>query len=211
MTEQVDQLAAIIRHVDGGNRLGAAALAEAILSHPDIGLVLANSDGPDWPARLRNCPTHGQQPPQAWGCPECVRQLREELAAARLHQPTLPAEGEVGDLVAWLNEHAAHLRKMQEIGALPETELQESLDRAAALLQQQEAEINRLRAQQAPDEREATAIEALKRLRQWGRLSGGGYSADVVLGVVDWIDGGMKGPLPPLPAHALPMPQGEVK
>jgi hypothetical protein len=40
--------------------------------------------------RLRHCPTHGQQPPNAWGCPECVRELRldlrhaqEELATAR--------------------------------------------------------------------------------------------------------------------------------
>jgi hypothetical protein len=27
----------------------------------------------------RYCPTHGQQPQNAWGCPECVRELREEL------------------------------------------------------------------------------------------------------------------------------------
>jgi hypothetical protein len=33
--------------------------------------------------RLRHCPTHGQQPPNAWGCPECVRELRTELAEAR--------------------------------------------------------------------------------------------------------------------------------
>jgi hypothetical protein len=33
--------------------------------------------------RLRKCPTHGQQPPNAWGCPECVRELRGELATAR--------------------------------------------------------------------------------------------------------------------------------
>jgi hypothetical protein len=33
--------------------------------------------------RLRKCPTHGQQPPNAWGCPECVRELRRELATAR--------------------------------------------------------------------------------------------------------------------------------
>lgn len=78
------------------------------------------------PARLRNCPTHGQQGPEAWGCPECVRELREELVTAR---------------------------------------------------------------------------EALRRLRQWGRLSGGSYSADVVLGVVDWIDEGMTAPLPPLPPY----------
>ena len=36
------------------------------------------------PARLRHCPTHGQQGPEAWGCPECVRELREELATARI-------------------------------------------------------------------------------------------------------------------------------
>jgi hypothetical protein len=34
-------------------------------------------------SRLRNCPTHGQQPPNDWGCPECVRELRGELATAR--------------------------------------------------------------------------------------------------------------------------------
>jgi len=33
--------------------------------------------------RLRKCPTHGQQPPNAWGCPECVRELRRQLATAR--------------------------------------------------------------------------------------------------------------------------------
>jgi hypothetical protein len=37
--------------------------------------------GPSY--RLRKCPTHGQQPPNAWGCPECVRELRGELATAR--------------------------------------------------------------------------------------------------------------------------------
>ena len=29
--------------------------------------------------RLRNCPTHGQQSANAWGCPDCVRELRGEL------------------------------------------------------------------------------------------------------------------------------------
>ena len=33
--------------------------------------------------RLRKCLTHGQQPHNAWGCPECVRELRGELATAR--------------------------------------------------------------------------------------------------------------------------------
>jgi len=61
-------------------------------------------------------------------------------AAERL--PDLRPEPELGEVVEvceWLESHAAHLRKMQEIGALPETELQEMLDRAATLLQQQAA------------------------------------------------------------------------
>jgi hypothetical protein len=33
------------------------------------------------PDRLRQCPTHGQQPPNAWGCPECLRELREGRVA----------------------------------------------------------------------------------------------------------------------------------
>jgi len=33
--------------------------------------------------RLRNCPTHGQQPPNAWKCPECVRELRQEAEQLR--------------------------------------------------------------------------------------------------------------------------------
>jgi hypothetical protein len=36
---------------------------------------------PAAPDRLRQCPTHGQQPSNAWGCPECVRELRAALAA----------------------------------------------------------------------------------------------------------------------------------
>jgi hypothetical protein len=59
--------------------------------------------------------------------------------------PPAPEAGEVGEVVEWLESQAAHLRKMQEIGALPETELQEMLDRAATLLQQQEARIAALR------------------------------------------------------------------
>jgi hypothetical protein len=30
--------------------------------------------------RLRWCPSHGQQPRNAWGCPECVRELRAAAA-----------------------------------------------------------------------------------------------------------------------------------
>ena len=79
--------------------------------------------------------------------------------------------------------------------------------RVAALLEQQAAELERLR----------VVMEALPRLRRWGnlsRLGNGGYSADVTLPVVDWIDAGMNGPLPPLPGYivpALPLPSGEVE
>lgn len=73
--------------------------------------------------------------------------LLEQLATAA---PPAPLDGEVGELVAWLNNHAAHLRTMEGIGALPETELQERLDRAAALLQQQAAELAALRAGVVP-------------------------------------------------------------
>jgi hypothetical protein len=42
--------------------------------------------------------------------------------------------------------------------------------------------------------------EALQRLLQWGGMPGSiGYSADVALGVANWANGGMAGPLPPLP------------
>jgi hypothetical protein len=37
--------------------------------------------------RLRWCPSHGQQPRNAWGCPECVRELRAAAA------PPAPADG----------------------------------------------------------------------------------------------------------------------
>ena len=37
-------------------------------------------DQPEPPSRLRHCPTHGQQPENAWGCPECVREMRQQLA-----------------------------------------------------------------------------------------------------------------------------------
>ena len=46
--------------------------------------------------------------------------------------------------------------------------------------------------------------EALLRLRKWGGIANGNYSSTVMLGVTDWIDGGMVGELPALPDHAAP-------
>ena len=42
--------------------------------------------------RLRHCPTHGQQPPSVWECPECVQELRAELATAKQENESLRAE-----------------------------------------------------------------------------------------------------------------------
>jgi hypothetical protein len=36
--------------------------------------------------RLRRCSTHGQQPPNAWECPECVRELRQEAEQLRVER-----------------------------------------------------------------------------------------------------------------------------
>ncbi len=35
---------------------------------------------PETSSRLHYCSTHGQQPENAWGCPECVREMRQRLA-----------------------------------------------------------------------------------------------------------------------------------
>ena len=65
--------------------------------------------------RLRWCPTHGQQPRNAWGCPECVRELRDAA------DPPAPA-GELVERVArvitkgdpkfWTNEARAAIHEV---------------------------------------------------------------------------------------------------
>jgi hypothetical protein len=91
----------------------------------------------------------------------------------------------------------------------------EDSDRVAEIA---DAAIEAIRAIPAPAP-VPVAVEALTRLYWWGGMSGAyGYSADVVLGVRDWIDSGMVGGLPPLSAWVadhcppLPAPQaGEVE
>jgi hypothetical protein len=39
-------------------------------------------------SRLRYCDVHGQQPENAWGCPECVREMRHQLAQPEPQGPT---------------------------------------------------------------------------------------------------------------------------
>jgi hypothetical protein len=100
--------------------------------------------------------------------------------------PAAPEAGEVGELVDRLGWIAAQL------GDIGWSDDSASVARAAALLSQPPAPAPAV----VP-----VAVEALTRLYWWGGMSGSyGYSADVVLGVRDWIDGGMVGSLPPLPA-----------
>ena len=51
-----------------------------------LDMLLACSRNVASDRRLRNCPTHGQQPPNAWGCPECVRELRQEAEQLRIER-----------------------------------------------------------------------------------------------------------------------------
>ena len=65
----------------------------------DIAGPMANArtalDQPEPPSRLRHCPTHGQQPENAWGCPECVREMRQQLAQP---EPEGPTDQEMNEL-----------------------------------------------------------------------------------------------------------------
>ncbi len=55
-----------------------------------------------------------------------------------------------------------------------------------------------------PSEREINAIEALHRLRQWGGVANDSSINNFVMNdVVNWIDKGMNGPLPPLPDYLV--------
>ena len=54
---------------------GAVGYCAAVLTRARAALAQ-----PETPSRLHHCPTHGQQPENAWGCPECVREMRQQLA-----------------------------------------------------------------------------------------------------------------------------------
>lgn len=134
------------------------------------------------------------------------------------HQPAPPAEGEVGELLAWLNDASDQATDAGWDGDAT------NLTRCRKVLQQHEAEINRLRAQQTPvpvserlpgpeyclpwpDKRDKTP---------WcwkGRFIPGfcGRFYAWEQGSAVWPTD-YEGPYTHwLPAHALPMPQGEVK
>lgn len=42
----------------------------------------------------KTCPTHGPEKPAAWGCPECVREQREEITALRAEVAALRKDAE---------------------------------------------------------------------------------------------------------------------
>lgn len=74
-------------------------------------------------ARLRQCHTHGQLPANAWGCPECLRELREELA--KLKAPAAGAQ-----------EREAYAQWLDGRGAMADLGVRNSYFRAAALLRE---------------------------------------------------------------------------
>ena len=59
-------------------------------------------------ARLRQCPTHGQQPAHTWGCPECLRELREELARVKATAADGDRE-ELADRLGWIAAQLADI------------------------------------------------------------------------------------------------------
>ena len=106
-TDHILKLAEIIRKVDGGNRLGAAALAEAILSHPGSKWSPAVEPEPEWPPlEPRGCPTPG-----ACSCPTSPTVPPDLIRALELAEAALAdigdAEREPGDDLAWAEARAA--------------------------------------------------------------------------------------------------------
>jgi hypothetical protein len=62
------------------------------------------------PSRLHYCSTHGQQPKNAWGCPECVREMRQQL--------TQPEPEGVTDRELETTARAAEIQYIEEHGGL---------------------------------------------------------------------------------------------
>jgi hypothetical protein len=87
-------------------------------------------------SRLRYCDVHGQQPENAWGCPECVREMRHQLAQP---EPQGPSELELeaielklwdkhrtkgcrGEEFMYDNDFSAALDEYRDLLAQPEPE-----------------------------------------------------------------------------------------
>lgn len=63
-----------------GNIELADRLIDAVVSWSENARTTLAQPEPEPSARLRHCDVHGQQPANAWGCPECVREMRQQLA-----------------------------------------------------------------------------------------------------------------------------------
>jgi hypothetical protein len=120
-----------------------------------------------------------------------------ESARAALAQPVPVGEGEVGELVSWLRENAEDERQMCE----STNRASLNLDRAADLLAQRHpAPVPVSERLQQMEDLAADAVSALRYVEQsHGRLYGVGW--DRVYEKADRL----------LPAHALPLPAGEVQ
>ena len=198
-----------------------AAMADCIGDHTVGGITTISDRAAAW---LRENPPGQPVAIEPRGCPT--------PGACSCVVPTTPPAPEVGEL-GELGEVAELVAALKEPGdQFPEyrTIASEQADRIAALLQQQQhlpglagAEPDRMMEQQAAPAPAVVpvavpvAVEALTRLYWWGGMSASyGFSADVVLGVRDWINGGMAGDLPPLPAWIADrcpslLPAGEVE
>jgi hypothetical protein len=155
----IDQLAAIIRKVDGNNSMGAAALAEAILERYSLAFLVdppAAAPAPGENLATPPAPEPETPPNDAWWH-ELINEIarvqhvaagegqggRFDLAKAvelwcRPATPPAPEPGEVGELVEFLTP------TREQAGAIS-LEAFTKLRRAATLLQQQEAELAALR------------------------------------------------------------------
>lgn len=113
-------------------------LRARILPHlrpPVAGIDVPGVDG-DYGGLQELCDAEGVDP--RVGVPLLRRARQAWKVAAQPPAPTpAPASDEEREkLASWLENHAAHLRKMESIGALDETELTPAMERAATFLRQ---------------------------------------------------------------------------
>lgn len=108
------------------------------------------------------------------------------------------AEGEVHLLAAWMYRLADERTRNRRRGIRPHPS---ALTRTGAVIQQQAAVIQQQAAELAELAELAECREALRRVRRWGSTFGSPYSSAVAMGVMDWIDAGMTGPLPAMPEY----------
>jgi len=112
-TDQVLNLAAIIRKVDGNPSKGAAALAESILDHPRFRAALGEADEPVMP--------EGREPASVTGEPSdeeimglMPQQMHEDLAAAvraMAEQQGIDSTPAKGAMRIILNRHVVDLAR----------------------------------------------------------------------------------------------------